>query len=86
MPRENQPPIILCGPQAVGKTRNALEIAAALRCDTIVDDWNGDDELRSGTLAITNADYVMPTGSIGIHIEDAAGIETLFSILGVSRP
>lgn len=86
MQRDNQAPIILCGPQAVGKTRNAREIAAALGCDKIVDDWNGDDELSAGTLAITNTDYVMPTGSIGIHVEDTGGIETLLSILGVSRP
>lgn len=50
-------PIILCGPQAVGKTRRAESIANALGCERIVVDWNGRDQLRDGTLAITNAEF-----------------------------
>lgn len=75
-------PIILCGPQAVGKTRHAESIANAFGCERIADDWNGRDELRDGTLAITNAEYTMPKGGLGIHVEDAEGIDTLLAVLG----
>lgn len=73
---------ILCGPQAVGKTRRAESIASALKCQFIQDDWNGRDPLRAGTLAITNAEYTMPEGGVAFHIEDEAGLKNLLLMLG----
>lgn len=75
------PAIILSGPQEVGKTRHSAEIAKALNCHHIVDDWNGTDALRDGTLAITNSDYEMPEGAVAFHVEDTAGMELLAKIL-----
>lgn len=73
---------VLCGPQAVGKTRRAESIASALKCQFIQDDWNGRDPLRAGTLAITNTEYTMPEGGVAFHIEDEAGLEALLEMLG----
>ena len=77
---------ILCGPQAVGKTRHAEALAVALSCQFIQDDWNGIDPLRPATLAITNAEYTMPEGGVAFHIEDEAGLEALISLLEPTHP
>lgn len=77
---------ILCGPQAIGKTRHAETLAAALSCAFIHDEWNGVDALRAGTLAITNAEYTMPEGGVAFHVEDEAGIDVLVSLLQQAGP
>lgn len=74
---KNQTTFILCGPQAVGKTLHAAQIAAGLGCSQIIDDWNGTTPIPPGVLAITNGDFVIPPGGIALHIEDSAGMERL---------
>ena len=71
---------ILCGPQGVGKTQKAEQLVL-LGCQHIVDDWNGTDALRPGSLAITNAEYTMPEGGVAFHVEDAAGLDALIATL-----
>lgn len=50
--------MIVYGPKACGKTRNAQRIAKHLGYTKIVDDWHPGLKLPSGTLALTNDDSV----------------------------
>jgi len=77
---------ILCGPQGIGKTQRAQELAKLLSCDYLVDCWDGVDPLRSGTLAVTNAIYNMPEGAVAFRVEDAAGLDSLIRLLSTSAP
>lgn len=81
LPRHDHKTFILCAPQAVGKTRNAEALFSALRCVFLIDDWNGADPLRPGTLAITNAEYTMPKGGVAFHVEDECGLDALVQLL-----
>jgi hypothetical protein len=72
-----QTTLILCGPQGIGKTRHASMLASLFGCGNIVDEWDGRDALPPGTLAITNADYVMQSGSIAIQVADLNGMNAL---------
>ncbi|MDO9596711.1 MAG: hypothetical protein Q7J47_03225 [Azoarcus sp.] len=72
--------VILSAPQATGKTRHARQLAVALRCNMIVDDYDGTQRLYPGTLALTNAnpdDIDTPTGAEIIRAHDAADIERI---------
>lgn len=77
----DKPTYVLCGPQAIGKTRNSADFAALLGCDRIVDDWDGVEDLLGGTLAITNAEYTMPAGAVAFHVEDEKGLTSLLATL-----
>jgi hypothetical protein len=72
-----QTTVILCGPEGIGKSRHASVLASLLRCGNIVDEWDGRNALQPGTLAITNADYVMQSGSIAIQVADSNGMKAL---------
>lgn len=48
--------ILIHGPKACGKTRNAQALAAHFGCSRIVDDWNGRDRVAPGALVLTNVD------------------------------
>lgn len=47
-------PLIVCAPQAAGKTRNAKLIMSAFGCVRLVDEWDGRQILAAGDLALTN--------------------------------
>lgn len=74
---------IIHGPQGIGKTKYAEALFSMLRCVFLVDDWNGKDELRPGSLAITNGKYVMPEAAVAFHVEDAAGLNSLIQTLSI---
>ncbi len=46
-------PVIVLGPQGIGKTRHADALMQAFGATTLVDDWYG-EPLQSGTLALGN--------------------------------
>jgi len=46
--------VIVHGPQACGKTRNARALAAALGCNKILDDWDGRTPIPHGALVLTS--------------------------------
>ncbi len=49
--------IVVHGPQACGKTRNAKRIAAHFGLKKVVDDWEGRSAIpQSGALVLTNVD------------------------------
>ncbi len=77
---------IVCGPQGIGKTQLADALLSVLGCVFLVNDWNGTDELRPGTLAITNAEYTMPEGGVAFHIEDKSGLNVLIQLLSTESP
>lgn len=78
---------VLCGPQGIGKTRRADQLAAALGCTTVLDDWNGDRVLPDGVLAVTNDCVYFPApGSVGFHVEDAAGLNALMALIAPEAP
>lgn len=73
---------ILTGPQAIGKTTAARQLAAILGCTHVVDDWNGSDAIQPGALAITNAlGHYPPAGAVAFSVSDAAGITNLLAAL-----
>lgn len=72
---------VLCGPQGIGKSRMSEIMAHAIGCNHIIDDWNGKDELRSGSLALTSTEYVLPKGVVAFHVEDASGLAALITLL-----
>ena len=57
--------VLIHGPQACGKTRNAQALAAHFGCSSVVDDWNGRDPIAAGSLVLTNRDdwkaHALPT-------------------------
>lgn len=46
--------VILCAPQAWGKTRNAEKLRRQYGCDSIVDDWVPGQPLMEGAIHLTN--------------------------------
>ncbi|MFA7278619.1 MAG: hypothetical protein WC100_00825 [Sterolibacterium sp.] len=46
--------VIIHGPQACGKSRNAKALAAHFNCSRIIDDWNERLPLLPDTLMLTN--------------------------------
>lgn len=48
--------VLIHGPQACGKTRNAQALAAHFGCSKVVDDWNGRDPIAAGSLVLTNVE------------------------------
>lgn len=72
---------ILSGPAAIGKSTYAKKLAALMGIDSIIDDWNGSDTLPDFTLAITNADFIMPKGAVAFQVEDAGGLDALVNLL-----
>lgn len=55
--------VIIHGPQACGKTRNAKAFADAFACKRIVDDWDGRSNVPSGSLALTNIEPPFSTNA-----------------------
>jgi hypothetical protein len=68
---------ILSGPQGIGKTRYAAELASLLQCRNIVDEWDGREELPQRTLAITSCEHTPPSGAVSLYIEDSRGLNAL---------
>lgn len=70
--------IIICGPQASGKTRRSSQLLAHFGCKRIVDDWTGDPtDLKDGDIALTsNAYFIVPDGAEVIHIDAAKAMLT----------
>jgi hypothetical protein len=65
--------VIVHGPMASGKTRNATRLAEKFACKRIVDGWHGRSliGLRDGDLVLTNdAPFAVP-GARWISIDDA---------------
>jgi hypothetical protein len=73
----NMQTYILSGPQGIGKTHYADELASLLQCRNIVDEWDGRKELPPGTLAITNGDHITPPGAVSLHIENSSSMNAL---------
>lgn len=48
------PTVIVVAPQGAGKSLYAHELSLRFGCTTIVDDWDGVQELPAGALALTN--------------------------------
>jgi len=47
--------VIIYGPQACGKTRNADKLRAAFGLNLVIDDWDGREPFSAvGTLVLTN--------------------------------
>lgn len=73
---------ILTGPQAIGKTTAARQLASILGCARVVDDWNGGDPVEAGALTITNALVSRPPrGGVAFSVKDADGLAHLLAIL-----
>lgn len=71
---------VLTAPQGIGKTQKAEALAAKLGCQYIVDDWNGQDALRAGTLAITNqADFEIPLEAMVLEASNEADLDSLIA-------
>jgi hypothetical protein len=68
---------ILSGPQGIGKTRHAAELASLLHCGNIVDEWDGREKLPQGTLAITNGEPVTLPGAVSLQVENSSGMNAL---------
>lgn len=65
--------VIVLGPQACGKTRNAARIAKALGLTKIVDDWQPEDALdKQHTLYLTHHDEAMDMGFRSVMTYDEA--------------
>jgi hypothetical protein len=68
---------ILSGPQGIGKTRYAAELASLLQCRNIVDEWDGRRKLSEATLAITNAEHVTVPEATVLRVKDANSVKAL---------
>jgi len=78
---------VLCGPQGIGKTKRAAELAAALGCTTVLDDWDGAGRLPDRVLAVTcDCVYFPVSGGVGFNIEDTAGLDALMALLVPEPP
>lgn len=69
--------IILTAPQGAGKTRYAHELARALGCQCIVDEFDGSQRLYPGTLALTCLEpdeLDVPAGAEIVRARDMADI------------
>lgn len=73
--------VVLQGPQAIGKTTAARVIADAFGCTQVFDDWNGCEPLQPGTLAITNAEALVPRGGVLLSVSDENGLAGLVTAL-----
>lgn len=73
---------ILVGPQGIGKSTHAARLAKLLGCRAIQDEWNGQDLIHPGTLAITNAiGHAAPAGATCLQAKDAGDLARLISDL-----
>ena len=75
----NRKCVVLSGPQAIGKTMYATEIAKALGCTRIIDEWDGKtDHSADHALYITNAELVtLPVGASVVKVENESEILAL---------
>lgn len=65
-------PLIIVGPQASGKTKNAAFFLKVFGCTRLVEDWDGQSSLVSGDLALTNVEgFSIPDGCVVLSIVDA---------------
>ncbi len=65
-------PLIIVGPQASGKTKNASAFLRAFGCIRLVDDWHGQSALTDGDLALTNIELSpVPPGYRLMSVEAA---------------
>lgn len=65
-------PLIIVGPQASGKTKNADSFLHVFGCTRIVDNWNGVTPLMGGDLALTNAEnFQVPKGCRVMSVVEA---------------
>lgn len=62
--------VIVHGPMACGKTRNAERIRAYLGCDCVVDDWDGREKLPPNSLALTNWIGAEQKGALSLSFHD----------------
>lgn len=47
-------PTIIHGPQGCGKSRNSPALLALFGAETVIDEWDGQDPIPDGALALTN--------------------------------
>jgi predicted kinase len=64
--------IILHGCQGAGKSKVAASLARRLGCTSVLDEWDGRQQLPRGALAITNlslGDFRVPSSvsTLGFH-------------------
>ena len=59
--------IVIHGPQACGKTRNAVALAKHFGCSSIIDDWRG-APLPANALALTNVPPKSPETMLGMRV------------------
>ncbi|MFU8837892.1 MAG: hypothetical protein ACNA75_06265 [Thiohalomonadaceae bacterium] len=50
----SNPSIVVYGPQGCGKSLAGEYLRHKLECERLVDDWDGQAPLQSGTLALTS--------------------------------
>lgn len=72
---------ILTGFLNIGKESQIDELSSLLGCHRIIDDWDGQEDLADGTLAITDSEYLMPAGAVSFYVEDVAGLDALVKIV-----
>lgn len=54
--KPRRPAVVIAGPQGVGKTLHADQLAKRYGCKVIADGWDGHSLVPPGTLALTNLD------------------------------
>lgn len=61
-------PVVVYGPQASGKTRNAAALLRRFGKRLLVDDWDGCARLPGAALALTNTEppYAQPARAVAI--------------------
>lgn len=56
--------VVVYGPQGCGKTRNAEELMSRYGCTAVRDEWDGEQPLPAGTLALTTQ-----PPPYGVHVD-----------------
>jgi len=80
-PEENT--VLLVGPQGVGKTLHASQLAAALGLKNILDEWNGRDRIPANTLALSNS----PANTLAAQrVIEVSTTADLMALIGSPQP